>query len=69
MTDFFVYSICAYVVAGSIIVRSLREYYWAIPGYEVAKYLTQKYIYSVLQKENIEYEKFGTGRMLSIFEK
>lgn len=69
MSDIFVYSICGYVLAWSIIVRSLREYYWAIPGYEVAKYLTQKYIHSVLRKENIEYEKFGTGRMLSIFEK
>lgn len=67
--QWFVYSILGYLILGIVITRLLREYYWAIPGYTHATMLTKKYIKSITLTDNLAYEAFGTGRILSIFEK
>lgn len=69
LDQLFVYGIVGYLILGMLITRLLREYYWAIPGYTYAGLLTKKYIKSITLTNNLAYEAFWTGRILSIFEK
>ena len=63
------YSMAIYVIVGFLIAMIFRRYHWIKPGYEYATYLTEKSLEKFILSDNIHYERFGTGRILSTFER
>ena len=61
--------IIVYVVIGWIIVRVGRRYYWLLPEYSLASIMTKEIMPEVVKKNNLQYEVFGTGRILSIVDR